>query len=92
MMKRYTHYVTLIFKKLSLIIPVVKRTFVQKNIVNSTKSSNFFYTSALALLFLMIGVGSASGATYFSVVTGGNWNTAATWSATHGKPPRTAPA
>ena len=48
------------------------------------KSSNFAYSFVLALMLLVMGVGSVKGATYFSVVTGGNWNAASTWSGTSG--------
>ena len=40
---------------------MVKLTFVQKNIVNSAKSSNFFYSSVLALVLLMVGVDAVTG-------------------------------
>jgi len=59
-------------------MPVIKRTFVQKNIVNSTKPSNFFYSSVLVLLLLLVGVGSACAATYTANKTG-IWNSASTW-------------
>ena len=59
-------------------MPVIKKTFVQKNIVNSTKSSNFFYSSVLALLLLIMGAGSASAVTY-TATQSGNWNAASTW-------------
>ena len=57
---------------------MVKRAFVPKNIVHPTKSSNFFYSSVLALLLLVVGVGSASGATY-TATQSGSWNSASTW-------------
>jgi len=80
MLKRYTHYVAFLFKKLSLIIPVIKRTFVQNSNVCPTKSSNFFYSSVLALLLLVVGVGSVSGVTKTWSGGNGNWNTPASWS------------
>ena len=78
MMKFYAKVLKYIFTNVSLILPVVKRTFVQKNIVNSSKSSNFFYSSVLALLFLMVGTGSVSAVTY-TATQSGNWNASSTW-------------
>ena len=60
-------------------MPGVKRTFVQKNIVNSTKSANFLHSSALALILFMVGVGSASATTYYSRANA-SWNVNSTWS------------
>jgi len=78
MMNFYTKGFKFIFKKLSLIMPVIKRFLVQRNNVRINKFSNLFYSSILVLLFLTIGTGSVNAAN-FTAVKNGNWNVASTW-------------
>lgn len=65
-------------------MPVIKRTFVQKNIANPTKFFNLFYSSVLALLLLMVGVGSVNATTYYSWTNVAPNSTASWWTGTNG--------
>jgi len=68
---------TFFFQIFSLTVRAAKRICVQK------KSSNLAYSLVLALMLLVMGVGSVSGATYYSR-RNGNWDTNTTWSLTSG--------
>jgi len=82
MMKFYAKVLKYIFTNVSLILPVVKRTFVQKNIDHHTKSYNFFYSLVLALLLLA--VGSVNATTYYSWTNAAPNSLNSWWTGTNG--------
>ena len=89
MLKRYTPFMTFIFTIFTLVVTMTKGIVMPKKTPNAI-DDNFSPTPTtsklsknliIALLVMVVGVGSVSGATKTATVTG-NWNNTATWGGT----------